>query len=167
MKTTTGKRRIFTPGFKVVNNNIIFIDTFQHLRREGLAVRDAAVRTAVQRARPVLLTTFTTILGLLPMVFELNVNFADGSISRGSTTSDWWVLLSSAVVYGLLFSTLLTLVLTPVLLAAPAVIGARAPATIARGRAFIRRMLGKSDEPPGAPHPPANDEGIAWKRAAE
>lgn len=150
----------------VVNNNIIFIDTYQHLRRKGLAVKDAAVRTAVQRARPVLLTTGTTILGLLPMVFELNVDFAAGSVSRGSTTSDWWVLLSSAVVYGLLFSTLLTLVLTPVLLAAPAVIGARAPAAIERVRALAQRFFGKPGEPP-PPLPPATDEGIAWRRAAE
>jgi len=150
----------------VVNNNIIFIDTYQHLRRKGLAVKDAAVRTAVQRARPVLLTTGTTILGLLPMVFELNVDFAAGSFSRGSTTSDWWVLLSSAVVYGLLFSTLLTLVLTPVLLAAPAVIGARAPAAIERARARAQRFFGKPGEPP-PPLPPATDEGVAWRRAAE
>ncbi len=150
----------------VVNNNIIFIDTYQFLRRKGLAVKDAAVRTAVQRARPVLLTTGTTILGLLPMVFELNVDFGAGSISRGSTTSDWWVLLSSAVVYGLLFSTLLTLILTPVLLAAPSVISARTPAAIGRMRALIKRFFGKTGEPP-APMPPANDEGIAWRRAAE
>lgn len=150
----------------VVNNNIIFIDTYQVLRRKGLGVKDAAIRTAVQRARPVLLTTGTTALGLLPMVFELNVDFAAGSISRGSTTSDWWVLLSSAVVYGLLFSTMLTLLLTPILLAAPTVIGARAPAAIEHARAFIQRIFGKSGEPP-APLPPANDESVAWRRAAE
>ena len=106
----------------VVNNNIVLIDTYQHLRRTGLAVEDAVVRTAAQRIRPVLLTTATTILGLLPMVFELNVDFSAGTITRGSTTSDWWVLLSSAIVYGLAFSTVLTLVLTPVMLAAPTVI---------------------------------------------
>ncbi|MEL6370484.1 MAG: efflux RND transporter permease subunit [Pseudomonadota bacterium] len=109
----------------VVNNNIVLIDTYQLMRRQGLSAEDAVIRTAAQRIRPVLLTTATTILGLLPMVFELNVDFAAGTISRGSTTSDWWVLLSSAVVYGLAFSTLLTLILTPVLLAAPTVIGQR------------------------------------------
>jgi multidrug efflux pump len=150
----------------VVNNNIIFIDTYQHLRRKGLAVRAAAVRTAVQRVRPVLLTTGTTTLGLLPMIFELNVDFAAGSISRGSTTSDWWVLLSSAVVYGLLFSTLLTLVLTPVLLAAPSVVSARAPAAIEQARVLTKRLLRKAAKPP-APPPPANEDGAAWRRAAE
>ena len=105
----------------VVNNNIVLIDTYQSLRRKGIPVEEAVIRTAAQRARPVLLTTVTTILGLLPMVFELNVNFPAGSIGFGSSTSDWWVLLSSAVVYGLAFSTILTLLLTPVMLAAPTV----------------------------------------------
>ena len=132
----------------VVNNNIVLIDTYQHLRRKGLAVEDAVVRTAAQRIRPVLLTTATTILGLLPMVFEINVNFAAGTITRGSSTSDWWVLLSSAVVYGLAFSTILTLILTPVMLAAPTVIRKRlfpgktaaiAPATPAPARDPVRQ----------------------------
>lgn len=114
----------------VVNNNIVLIDTYQYLRRKGLAVEDAVVRTAAQRIRPVLLTTATTILGLLPMVFEINVDFAAGTITRGSTTSDWWVLLSSAVVYGLAFSTMLTLILTPVMLAAPTVLRKNTPAAI-------------------------------------
>ncbi len=105
----------------VVNNNIVLIDTYQQLRRTGLSIEDAVVRTAAQRVRPVLLTTITTILGLLPMVFELNFNFAAGEIIRGNTSSDWWVLLSSAVVYGLAFSTILTLILTPVMLAAPTI----------------------------------------------
>ena len=109
----------------VVNNNIVLIDTYQHLRKKGLNVEDAVVRTAAQRLRPVLLTTATTILGLLPMVFELNVNFLAGSFGIGSSTSDWWVLLSSAVVYGLAFSTVLTLILTPVMLAAPTVLRKR------------------------------------------
>ncbi|MEX6632110.1 efflux RND transporter permease subunit [Hyphococcus lacteus] len=111
----------------VVNNNIVLIDTYQYLRRKGLPVEEAVVRTAAQRIRPVLLTTATTILGLLPMVFEINVNFAAGTVTHGSTTSSWWVLLSSAVVFGLAFSTVLTLILTPVMLAAPAVLRGRAP----------------------------------------
>ncbi|MEQ8179555.1 MAG: efflux RND transporter permease subunit [Amphiplicatus sp.] len=111
----------------VVNNNIVLIDTFQHLRKKGLGVEEAAIRTASQRIRPVLLTTVTTILGLLPMVFEINVDFAAGTITRGSTSSDWWVLLASAVAYGLAFSTLTTLILTPVLLAAPTVLSKRLP----------------------------------------
>ena len=127
----------------VVNNNIVLIDTYQHLRRKGLAVEDAVIRTAAQRIRPVLLTTATTILGLLPMVFEINVNFAAGIITRGSTTSDWWVLLSSAIVYGLAFSTMLTLILTPVMLAAPTVIRKRIPAAYAIILNFVYSLLGR------------------------
>ncbi|MGF1543288.1 MAG: efflux RND transporter permease subunit [Parvularculaceae bacterium] len=138
----------------VVNNNIVLIDTYQSLRRKGLSAEEAVVRTGAQRARPVLLTTATTILGLLPMVFELNVDFATGSIGRGSTTSDWWVLLSSAVVNGLAFSTLLTLVLTPVLLAAPATLRARfmnaAPAREARPARLLAPLANRRDDPPRA-----------------
>jgi multidrug efflux pump len=124
----------------VVNNNIVLIDTYQYLRKKGLGVEEAAVRTASQRIRPVLLTTVTTILGLLPMVFEINVDFAAGTITRGSTTSDWWVLLASAVAYGLAFSTLTTLILTPVLLAAPAVFSKRLPWVKAKLKAAKERQ---------------------------
>ena len=150
----------------VVNNNIVLIDTYQYLRRKGLPVEDAVVRTAAQRIRPVLLTTATTILGLLPMVYEINVNFAAGTITRGSTTSDWWVLLSSAVVYGLAFSTLLTLILTPVMLAAPTVLRKRAPAAASTVLNLVARLRGKGvrdeKEPPLLP-PKETD----YPRAAE
>ncbi len=135
----------------VVNNNIVLIDTFQYLRRKGLAVESAVVRTAAQRIRPVLLTTATTILGLLPMVFEISVNFAAGTITRGSATSDWWVLLSSAVVFGLAFSTLLTLILTPVMLAAPAVLRKRLPGAVDLGKKFLGMRAAKDAGPQRLP----------------
>jgi len=138
----------------VVNNNIVLIDTYQYLRRKGLSVEDAAVRTAAQRIRPVLLTTATTILGLMPMIFELNVDFAAGVISRGSTTSDWWVLLASAVAYGLAFSTITTLLITPVMLAAPTVIRKRIAARLSGGgsgaRALAQPALRASAQTPRA-----------------
>ncbi|MEM9234336.1 MAG: efflux RND transporter permease subunit, partial [Pseudomonadota bacterium] len=109
----------------VVNNNIVLIDTFHGLRKTGLSVHEAAVRTAAQRLRPVLLTTITTIIGLMPMVLEINIDFGAARVGIGNETSDWWVLLSSAIVYGLGFSTLLTLIMTPVMLAAPAVLSHR------------------------------------------
>lgn len=107
----------------VVNNNIVLIDTYQRLRKLGMEVDEAVVRTAAQRLRPVMLTTVTTIFGLLPMVFQINADFARGTLSIGGPASEWWVQLSSAVVWGLGFSTLLTLILTPVLLAAPSRMG--------------------------------------------
>ncbi|MCI5043143.1 MAG: efflux RND transporter permease subunit [Aquisalinus sp.] len=126
----------------VVNNNIVLIDTYQHLRKTGLSIEEAVIRTAAQRARPVLMTTITTIMGLLPMVFEINVNFLTGQIGIGNAVSDWWVLLSSAVVYGLAFSTLLTLVLTPVMLAAPSQIPANVMTAWREIRDWINELRG-------------------------
>lgn len=107
----------------VVNNNIVLIDTFQRLRRDNRSGRDAAIAAAAQRIRPILLTTLTTICGLLPMMFMMNVNFRAGSISFGGVTAEWWVPLATAVVFGLGFSTLMTLIVTPVWLAAPEKLG--------------------------------------------
>ena len=107
----------------VVNNNIVLIDTFQRLKKDGRTSEEASVAAAAQRIRPILLTTLTTICGLLPMVFMMNVNFREGAISFGGITAEWWVPLATAVVFGLGFSTMLTLIVTPVWLAAPAKIG--------------------------------------------
>ena len=107
----------------VVNNNIVLIDTFQRLIKDGRTAHEAAVMTAAQRMRPILLTTGTTICGLLPMVVQMNINFAEGSITKGGAASEWWVPLSTAVVFGLGFSTIVTLIATPVWLAAPEKMG--------------------------------------------
>ncbi len=103
----------------VVNNNIVLIDTFQRLQEDGRTAAQAATMAAAQRIRPILLTTATTICGLLPMMFQMNVNFLAGTISFGGGSSEWWVQLSTAVVFGLGFSTLMTLLVTPVWLAMP------------------------------------------------
>ncbi|MEL6322750.1 MAG: efflux RND transporter permease subunit, partial [Pseudomonadota bacterium] len=103
----------------VVNNNIVLIDTFQRLREDGRTAQEAAIAAAAQRIRPILLTTITTICGLLPMMFQMNVNFRQGLITFGGGTSEWWVQLSTAVVFGLGFSTFIILIVTPVWLAAP------------------------------------------------
>jgi multidrug efflux pump len=103
----------------VVGHNIVLVDTFYQLRRQGFDADEAAVRAAVQRFRPVMLTTLVTIVGLLPLMFQLHPNFRNGHVEYKAPGSEWWVQLSGAVVWGLSFSTLLTLMLTPVLLAAP------------------------------------------------
>ena len=109
----------------VVNNSIVLIDTYQRLIHEGMTAIEAVLRTAGQRLRPILLTTITTMFGLLPMALEFNVNFFSREVSLGGPVSVWWVQLSTAIIYGLGFSTLLTLVLIPVLLAAPEVLRQR------------------------------------------
>jgi len=100
----------------VVNNNIVFIDTYNVLRDRGLDAYDAVLRTCAIRLRPVLLTTVTTIIGLMPMVLGVNINLIDRDISVGAPSSQWWTQLASSVAGGLAFATILTLVLTPSLL---------------------------------------------------
>jgi multidrug efflux pump len=100
----------------VVNNNIILIDTFNDMKRKNIEPMEAILRTAAQRMRPVLLTSITTILGLIPMVFAMNIDFFNQDIAFGAPSSQWWIQLSSAIAGGLAFATLLTLILTPCLL---------------------------------------------------
>lgn len=101
----------------VVNNNIVLIDTYNVLRRQGYSVVDAILRTGAQRLRPVLLTTITTILGLLPMVLQVNLDFFNRTAVVGAPSTQWWAQLATAVAGGLAFATILTLVITPCMLA--------------------------------------------------
>lgn len=105
----------------VVNNNIVLIDTYNHLRREHpeLHYVDLIVRTGAQRLRPVMLTTVTTIFGLLPLASNLSIDLVNRTIVVGGQLSSFWVPLSQAIVSGLTFATLLTLIATPAMLALP------------------------------------------------
>src|SRR5690606_21232481 len=98
-------------------NNIVLIDTFNHHRRTFKDPYQAALLTAAQRLRPVMLTTITTICGLLPMVFGINLDFFAPHVSIGAPSTQWWSQLATSVAFGLAFATVLTLVLTPSLLA--------------------------------------------------
>ncbi|WP_084863640.1 efflux RND transporter permease subunit [Salibaculum halophilum] len=100
----------------VVNNNIVLIDTYNDLKRVGMSPREAALRTGAQRLRPVMLTSVTTALGLMPMVLGMNLNFFTREIVFGAPSTQYWTELSSAIVGGLTVATLLTLVLTPAML---------------------------------------------------
>ena len=106
----------------VVNNNIILIDTYNEMRREGKEAYEAALETGCLRLRPVLLTAITTVLGLMPMVLGVNVDLLTPSLGLGAPSTQWWTQLSSAIAGGLTFATVLTLLLTPALL----VLGERA-----------------------------------------
>ena len=105
----------------VVNNAIVLMDTFNRFRSEGMETIEAAMKAAAQRSRPIILTTVTTIAGLIPMALQINLNFVDRVIQVGSITSIWWVQLATAVISGLAFSTVLTLVIVPVMLCLPTV----------------------------------------------
>jgi multidrug efflux pump len=100
----------------VVNNNIILIDTYQEYSQYMPRI-EAIIRTAQARIRPVLLTTITTMAGLAPMMFGLSLNFAEGGYTFDSPTALWWKQLATAVVFGLGIATVLTLVVTPSMLA--------------------------------------------------
>jgi multidrug efflux pump len=97
----------------VVNNNIVLIDTFDRLREIEPDPKLAVLRTGAQRLRPVMLTTVTTILGLLPMVLRVNIDFVSRQITVGAPSTQWWTQLSTAIAFGLAFATVLTLVVTP------------------------------------------------------
>jgi multidrug efflux pump len=120
----------------VTNNNIVLIDTYDRLRREGVPVEEAIIRTCRERARPVLLTAVTAILGVLPIAFGLNIDFLTREVTYGAPSTQWWIQLSTAIVFGLGFSTILTLVVTPASLMA-----------LARGRALYDRVIGWRRKP--------------------
>ena len=87
----------------VVNNAIVLISYINILRQRGLSVRDAVMEGGRTRLRPVLMTTLTTVFGLMPLAF---------STGEGS---EEWVTLALTVIGGLLVSTLITLIFVPTL----------------------------------------------------
>ncbi len=118
----------------VVNNNIILIDTYNQMKKEGMEAYEAALETSCLRLRPVLLTAVTTVLGLMPMVLSINVDLLTPSLGLGAPSTQWWAQLSSAIAGGLAFATILTLLLTPAML----VLGERVGLAIRRKVRRIR-----------------------------
>lgn len=86
-----------------VNNGIVLVDYINQLRKEGLELFEAVEEAGKTRMRPVLMTAMTTILGMVPLAIELG---------SGAET---WSPLARAVIGGLLTTTLLTLIVIPVL----------------------------------------------------
>lgn len=129
----------------VVNNNIVLIDTFNIHRRTDphLSVAQVALLAARLRFRPVLMTTLTTVVGLLPLALGVSVDLVGRNISVGGQVGTFWVDMASAIVNGLMFATVLTLVVTPVMLVLPDY--------RKRRRAEKRRRAAAAPEPmPGA-----------------
>jgi len=100
----------------VVNNNIVLIDTYDRLRREGWNKMDAVLQTCRERARPVVLTALSAILGVLPIAFGLGLEIFHHETTINAPSTQWWISLSAAIVFGLSFATVLTLVVTPSML---------------------------------------------------
>ena len=103
----------------VVNNNIVLIDTFNLLKRNnpGSSTKSLALRSAILRLRPVFLTSFTTIAGLLPIALGYSIDLIDRTIKTGSYITSFWEQMAGSLVVGLTVATVLTLVVTPCALA--------------------------------------------------
>jgi multidrug efflux pump subunit AcrB len=108
----------------VVNNNIVLVDYIMQLRSRGSEKQDAIIEGGATRLRPVLLTALTTILGLVPLTFGINVDFvgllADfaPNFQIGSENTQFWGPMGTAIISGLTFATFLTLVIVPVMYSA-------------------------------------------------
>jgi multidrug efflux pump subunit AcrB len=108
----------------VVNNNIVLVDYIMQLRGRGMDKQDAIIEGGATRLRPVLLTALTTILGLVPLTFGINVDFvgllADfaPNFQIGSENTQFWGPMGTAIISGLTFATFLTLVIVPVMYSA-------------------------------------------------
>ena len=103
----------------IVNNSIVLIDTYNRLKDDEIDPIEAIIRSAAQRLRPIVLTTATTMIGLTPVALQITIDWFGRSIEFGGLMSAWWVPFSTAVIWGLGFSSLLTLFLIPTLLALP------------------------------------------------
>ncbi|MBQ2007963.1 MAG: efflux RND transporter permease subunit [Alistipes sp.] len=95
----------------VVNNGIVLVDYTILCRERGMNIIDAVVTAGKSRLRPILMTTTTTVLGMIPMAVGSGVG------------AEMWNSLGMSVAWGLAFSTLITLILIPTLFAAFAVRG--------------------------------------------
>ncbi len=118
--TMTGIAIVALAGI-VVNNNIVLIDTFNRLKSEHAekTFDEVVIMTCKQRLRPILLTTATTVFGLMPLAMGVSVDVIARSVEIGSRVVNWWQTLASSIVFGLAFSTILTLIFTPAALMLP------------------------------------------------
>ena len=142
----------------VVNNNIVLIDTFDRLRRTIADPVQAILRTGAQRLRPVILTTVTTICGLMPMVMQVNIDLFSREVTTGAPSTQWWTQLATAVAFGLAFATLLTLVVTPCALMVRENVRVRGAGTRTRRPARFRGIRRRADSarPAGSAVPPSD-----------
>ena len=124
----------------IVNNNIVLIDTFNVLKRDhpNWSLEEVIVHTGVQRLRPVFLTTFTTGFGLLPLAIGVSFDLLGAEIEIGGPIASQWTGLASTIVFGLSFATILTLIVTPSMLAMPD---------------RLRHILSRQPKPPPHPEP--------------
>ncbi|NSM56524.1 efflux RND transporter permease subunit [Wolbachia endosymbiont of Atemnus politus] len=101
----------------IVNNNILLLDAFHHqVKIYKNNIKRCVINASISRIRPILLTVATTVLGLIPMITKLNIDFFSLQITYDAPSSQWWVDISTTVACGILAATVLTLFFTPALL---------------------------------------------------
>ena len=128
----------------VVNNAIVLIDFINQLRARGMPVREAIVEAGVTRFRPVLLTAITTVLGLIPMALGISFDFRHFEFHSGGETSQFWGSMAVAVIFGLSFATVLTLVVVPTLYS----LSSSLESLLARRKRPVGRRPGKQEATP-------------------
>ena len=99
----------------VVNNNIVLIDTFNKLKLDfpNKPATELISETCMSRLRPVLLTTITTIFGLMFLSFGYSIDVINRAIYEGTSTVKWYQVFGISICWGLGFSTIITLLVTP------------------------------------------------------
>ncbi|MDQ3002617.1 MAG: efflux RND transporter permease subunit [Fibrobacterota bacterium] len=97
----------------VAKNGIVLIDFINHLRRHGMPLRQAVIQGGATRLRPVILTAVTAMIGLLPMATGKGIDFMHMALETKSESSMWWAPMAWGIFWGLLFNTLLVLVVVP------------------------------------------------------
>jgi multidrug efflux pump subunit AcrB len=97
----------------VAKNGIVLIDFMNRLRKSGRPLREAVIEGGATRLRPVLLTAITAMIGLLPIATGVGLDFLHFGVVTRSETTQWWAPMAWAIFWGLLFNTLLVLVVTP------------------------------------------------------
>jgi multidrug efflux pump subunit AcrB len=110
---------VIAVGGIVVNNGILLIDYTDKLRASGMPFRKAIVQAGKTRLTPVLLTAFSTVLGLLPLALGVNIDFVglltnfNPNFYWGGDSSQFWGPMAWTIIFGLTFATILTLVVVP------------------------------------------------------
>jgi multidrug efflux pump subunit AcrB len=105
----------------VVKNGILLIEFIDEMRKRGYSVKEAIIEGGSTRLTPVLLTAFSTILGMIPLAIGLAFDFGalfvdlDWVVHIGGDSAVFWNILAWTIIFGLAFSTVLTLIIVPCL----------------------------------------------------
>ncbi len=99
----------------VVNNGIVLLDFINQLRKRGVPLDEAIVEAGMTRFRPVMLTALTTTIGLVPMALQVSFDFKQFKWIVGGESAQWWSPMAIPFIVGLLFATVLTLFVVPIL----------------------------------------------------